>query len=349
MALIYRTVRMFMNKLKELEEEALRPSPALIEDLKSLEGDVLILGAGGKMGPDLAVLAKRALDAARKNNAVIGVSRFSDASLPPALEQEGVQTITADLLDDASLQGLPEAKNVIYMAGTKFGTTGNESFTWAMNTYLPGRVAEKFRHARIVAFSTGNVYPLVPVLLGGASEEIAPQPVGEYAQSCLGRERMFEYFSKKYAIPTLIYRLNYAVDFRYGVLLEIAKAVQEEQRIDLTTGHVNVIWQSDANEYALRSLALCDTPARTLNVTGPETVSVRWVAQEFGRLFDKTPQFINEERPTALLNNAAAAHQLFGYPKVPLKGMIALLATWLSQGGETIDKPTHFQERKGKF
>ena len=338
-----------MNDLTQLEEETLTPSPALIEDMKSLEGDILILGAGGKMGPSLAVLAKRAVEAAGKSNAIIGVSRFSDASLPPALEQQGIQTIPADLLDDAQLQALPEAKNVIFMAGTKFGTTGRESFTWAMNAYLPGRVAEKFRNSRMVVFSTGNVYPLVPVVSGGATEEMTPAPVGEYAQSCLGRERMFEYFSEKYDIPTLIYRLNYAVDFRYGVLLEIAKSVRDERAIDLSTGHVNVIWQGDANEYALRSLKLADTPARTLNITGPETVSVRWAAQEFGRLFDKTPQFIHEEQPTALLNNAATAHQLFGYPQVSLKGMIARLATWLDQGGATINKPTHFQERKGKF
>ena len=338
-----------MKDLTKLEEELLTPSPELIKDLKTLEGDLLILGVGGKMGPSLATLAKKALTAAGKDNAVIGVSRFSNASLRQQLEKEGVQTIRADLLNTAQLESLPEAKNVIFMAGTKFGTTGKEPFTWAMNAYLPGQIAEKFRNSRIVAFSTGNVYPFVPVYSGGATEQTSPGPVGEYAQSCLGRERMFEYFSEKHAIPTLIYRLNYAVDFRYGVLLEVANAVQQEKAIDLATGHVNVIWQGDANEYALRSLKLCDTPARKLNVTGPETVSIRWVAQEFGRLFNKKPQFMHEEQPTALLNNAAAAHQLFGYPKVSLKGMIELLATWLEQGGNTINKPTHFQERKGDF
>ena len=265
------------------------------------------------------------------------------------LEEKGVETIQADLLDDAQLKGLPDAKNIIYLVGTKFGTTGNESFTWVMNTYLPGQVAEKFRTSRIVAFSTGNVYPFVPVLSGGATEETTPEPLGEYAQSCLGRERMFEHFSKRYNIPTLIYRLNYAVDFRYGVLLEIAKSVQEERAIDLSTGHVNVIWQGDANAYALRALHYCDTPPRVLNITGPETVSIRWAAQEFGRLFGKTPQFVGEEQPEALLNNAAAAHQLFGYPRTSLKAMIDILATWLSQGGDTSNKPTHFQQRKGTF
>ena len=338
-----------MTDLTKLEEKLAAPSAALIEDMKTLEGDLLILGVGGKMGPSLATLAKRALEAAGKNNAVVGVSRFSDSSVQQALETSGVQTIQADLLDNTSLESLPKAKNIIYMVGTKFGTTGNESFTWAMNAYLPGRVAEKYRSSRIVAFSTGNVYPYVPVLSGGATEETTPEPVGEYAQSCLGRERMFEHFSKKYTIPTLLFRLNYAVDFRYGVLVEVAKSVREGKEIDLTTGHANVIWQGDANEYALRSLNYCDTPPRTLNITGPETVSIRWAAQEFGRLFGKTPRFVNVEQPTALLNNAATAHQLFGYPEVSLKGMIDVLATWLDQGGDTINKPTHFQERKGDF
>ncbi len=338
-----------MADLTKLEEELLAPNENLIQDMKALEGDILILGVGGKMGPSLAILAKKAFMAAGKSNAVIGVSRFSEGSLQQNLEKQGIQTIKADLLDHAQLTGLPEVKNVIYMAGTKFGTSGNESFTWAMNAFLPGQVAEKFRNSKIVAFSTGNVYPFVPVFSGGATEATTPGPVGEYAQSCLGRERIFEHFSKLYQIPTLIYRLNYAVDFRYGVLQEVAKAVREEREIDLSTGHVNVIWQGDANAYALRSLPYCDIPPRKMNITGPETVSIRWVAQEFGKIFNKKPLFVNEEQPTALLNNAATAHQLFGYPKVTVKDMIDILANWLQSGGETINKPTHFQERKGDF
>ncbi len=338
-----------MKNLKQLEQEILQPSVGLVKDMRDLEGDIMLLGVGGKMGPSLAALANQALEKAGKQNKVIGVSRFSEDTLQKQLEQQGIETIKADLLDHQQLHNLPDAKNIIFMAGTKFGTSGNESFTWAMNAYLPGMVAEKFKNSRIVAFSTGNVYPFVPVFSGGADESVSPGPVGEYAQSCLGRERMFEYFSKKYQIPTLIYRLNYAVDFRYGVLLEIAKSVLEEREIDLSTGHVNVIWQGDANEYALRALKLCDTPPRILNVTGPETVSVRWAAQEFGKMFDKTPVFVNEEQPTALLNNATAAHQAFGYPKVTLKQMIEILATWLTEGGKTINKPTYFQERKGAF
>ncbi len=338
-----------MEDLAKLEERILAPSQDLIKEMKSLEGDILILGVGGKMGPSLAVLAQKALAAAERENKVIGVSRFSDTSLQQRLEKQGVQTIKADLLDNEQLESLPDVKNIIFMVGTKFGTSGNESLTWAMNTYLPGKVAEKFRNSRIVAFSTGNVYPFVPVNSGGATEDTLPGPLGEYAQSCLGRERMFEHFSKLYQIPTLIYRLNYAVDFRYGVLLEVARSVLEGREIDLSTGHANVIWQGDANEYALRSLKYCTSPPRKLNITGPETVSIRWAAHEFGKIFNKTPQFVNQEQSSALLNNASTAHQLFGYPKVSLKAMMEILATWLTNGGETINKPTHFQERKGAF
>ncbi|MEK6479350.1 epimerase [Catalinimonas sp. 4WD22] len=338
-----------MKDLAKLEKQLLAPSQDLISDMQALDGDILLLGVGGKMGPSLAVLAKQALIAAGKDNAVIGVSRFSDSTLQQNLESQGVQTIKADLLDNKQLESLPEVKNVIFMAGTKFGTTGKESFTWAMNAYLPGKVAEKFRNSKILVFSTGNIYPFVSVYSGGATEETTPGPVGEYAQSCLGRERMFEHFSSLYKIPTLIYRLNYAIDFKYGVLLEIAKSVLEEKEIDLSTGHVNVIWQGDANEYALRSFRFCESPPRKLNITGPETVSIRWAAEEFGKIFNKKPRFINEEQPTALLNNASTAHQLFGYPKVSLKAMIEIITIWLSSGGDTINKPTRFQERKGAF
>ena len=235
------------------------------------------------------------------------------------------------------------------MAGTKFGTSGNESFTWAMNTYLPGMVAEKFKGSKIVAFSTGNVYPFVPVFSGGATEDVPPGPVGEYAQSCLGRERIFEYFSKKNGTPMLIYRLNYAVDFRYGVLLEIAKAVKAQSPIDLTTENVNVIWQGDANEIALRSLLHCQSPAKILHVTGPEILSVRWIAERFAEHFQTNPAFVNEPAETALLNNASECHRLFGYPKTTIREAIDITAHWLINGGELWNKDTHFQERKGKF
>lgn len=338
-----------MKDIRQSYDRLLLPSDDLIADVKALDGDILILGVGGKMGPALAKLAKQAVDKAGVNKKVIGVSRFSQPGLPDELKQLGVETYNADLLEDDQLASLPDAANILYLAGTKFGTTGNESFTWAMNAYLPGRVAEKYKHSRIVVFSTGNVYHLTPVTSGGADEDRIPEPVGEYAQSCLGRERLFQYHSAKNNTPVLIYRLNYANDVSYGVLLEIARSVYEEKVIDLGMGNVNVLWQGDANEMAIRALHHCRVPARVLNITGPETVSVKWAAKEFGKMFGKAPQFINEEQPTALLSNAAESFYLFGYPKVPLKRMMELLAGWISRGGRISDKPTHFQERKGQY
>jgi len=331
-------------------EKALTPSQRLIADMERLEGDIILLGVAGKMGPDLARLARKALNAAGQGNRkVIGVSRFSDTHTKAALERDGIVTIAADLLDDASLAALPEAANVIYMAGHKFGTAGNESFTWAMNTYLPGRVAEKYRDSRIVVFSSGNIYPFLPAASGGACEKVSPEPIGEYAQSCLGRERIFQYHALKNKTPMVIYRLNYANDVSYGVLVEIARAVREGRPVNLAMGSVNVLWQGDANEYALRSLLHSSCPPRLLNITGPETASVRWLASEFGQLFDRKPVFEGEEQPTALLNNAAESFYLFGYPNVSLKEMMALIAEWLKADKPLLNKPTHFQERKGKF
>ncbi|GAB2778305.1 NAD(P)-dependent oxidoreductase [Rhabdobacter roseus] len=329
--------------------DLLKPSDTLVAELASLDGDLLILGAGGKIGPSIARLARQALGQAGVPKRVIGVSRFGEPGLAQQLNEEGIETIVADILDDAQLQALPLVKNVLYLAGTKFGTTNREPYTWAMNTYLPGRVAEKYRDSRIVVYSTGNVYPYTSVLSGGATEAHRAEPVGEYGQSCLGRERIFQHFSSVYGTPLLIYRLNYAIDFRYGVLLEVAKAVLAGQPIDLSTGHVNVIWQGDANEMALRSLLHCEAPSKILNITGPETVSLRWLAHEFGAHFQQVPTFIHEEQPTALLSNAAESFRLFGYPRTTLKQMIQITADWLLKGGETINKPTHFQERKGNY
>ncbi|GIO87320.1 epimerase [Paenibacillus faecis] len=338
-----------MKTVTELEDALSTPSERLIGDLAGLDGDILVLGVGGKMGPSLAKLAKRALKAAGKPGSVIGVSRFSSGGLQQELEAEGIETIAADLLSEEALKQLPDARNVIYMAGNKFGTTGREYFTWAMNAYLPGRVAEKFKDARIVAFSSGNIYPFTPLSRGGATELTPPSPVGEYAQSCLGRERVFEYFSRKNGTPLLNFRLNYAIDLRYGILLEVASAVKEGRPIDLNMGMVNVIWQGDANEMAIRSLLLCDSPPVTLNVTGPETVSVRWLADRFGEMLGTEPVLVGEEGPTALLNNASVSHRLLGYPQVTLRQMMEWTAGWVDSGGETLGKPTHFQEREGAF
>ncbi|GAB3224150.1 NAD(P)-dependent oxidoreductase [Algoriphagus aestuariicola] len=338
-----------MKDLIQLEKELSIPSLDLVADMAKIEGDILLLGIGGKMGPSMGRLAVAAAKAAGVKKNIIGVSRFSDRKAKAELEASGIQTISCDLLNDVELQALPKAENVIYLAGNKFGTTGNESFTWAMNAYLPGRVAEKYRDSNIVAFSSGNVLPFVPVTSGGPSEETAPEPLGEYAQSCLGRERIFEYFSKKNQTPTLIYRLNYAVDFRYGVMMEIAKSVLAGKEIDLRTENVNVIWQGDANEIALRTLLHCESPAKILNVTGPEILSVRWIALQFGRIFGVEAKFVNEPNGTALLNNASECHRIFGYPKVTVREIIDITATWLKHGGEEFGKATHFQERGGKF
>lgn len=338
-----------MRTVEELERIMTEPSTELIDDVARLDGDIMLLGVGGKMGPTMAKMARRAVEAAGVQKRVIGVSRFSDAALVRELNDAGIETIAADLLDEDELAALPEVANIIYLAGRKFGTTGQEHLSWAMNTYLPGRVAAKFRSSRIVAFSTGNVYPLTPVAWGGATESSPVGPVGEYAQSCLGRERIFEYFSHLHGTPVLIFRLNYAIDMRYGVLNEVAQAVWEGRPIDLTMGHVNVIWQGDANEIALRSLHHCSTPPTILNVTGPETVSIRKLALRFGELFGKEPVFRGEESATALLSDAAKMNRIFGYPKVTLDQMIEWTADWVAAGGVTYDKPTHFQEREGRF
>lgn len=338
-----------MRTVQELEERLASPSAALIEELSQLDGNIMLLGVGGKMGPSLARLAVNAIRQAGLDKKVIGVSRFSNKELRRELEEAGVEIISADLSDDKALQALPETQNILYMAGNKFGTTGNEHFTWMMNTYLPGRVAERFRNSRMVVFSTGNVYPFTPVSQGGATERTSPNANGEYGQSCLGRERIFEHFSHKNGTPMFIYRLNYAIDLRYGVLLELARSVREGLPIDITMGHANVIWQGDANEIALRALLRCSSPPNVMNITGPETLSLRWAANEFGRKLGIEPIFTGEEAPTALLSNAAKAAATFGYPRVSLAEMIDWIGDWVGQGGETWNKPTHFQEREGKY
>ncbi|TDQ79504.1 NAD-dependent epimerase/dehydratase family protein [Sphingobacterium yanglingense] len=335
--------------LRELEEKYTKPSADFLADLKNIDGDFVFLGIGGKMGPSMAKLLIDGLKALGLKRKVYGVSRFSDKEGKNYLESLGIETIACDLLDDDALQQLPDVKNVIYLAGFKFGAVGKEDFTWAMNTYLPGRVADKFKNSRIVALSSGNVLPFVPVTSAGVDEEVDPEPIGEYAQSTLGRERIFTYFSKKNNTPTLLYRLNYAVDFRYGVVREIAKQVYNEQAIDLTSNNVNVIWQHDANEIAIRSLLHTASPAKVLNVTGPEILSIKWVAEKIGQGLGKKAIFINEPENTALLNNAAECHRLFGFPKVGILEIIDITVQWIRNNGDEFGKDTHFQERKGKF
>ena len=334
---------------EDLEERLSRPTDADSAALAAMEGDLLILGAGGKMGPSLARLARRSAEKAGISKRIVAVARFTNQNLITQLNSSGIETISCDLLDPGILAELPDAPNVIFMAARKFGTTGSEHLTWAMNTYLPGLVAERYRESRIVTFSTGNVYGLSLAEHGGAVEITPVAPEGEYAQSALGRERMFEYASHTWGTPVTILRLNYAIDLRYGVLLDIGSAVFERRPIDLRMGLVNVIWQRDANSVCLRSLNLCSSPPTVLNLTGPETLSVRYIAQQFAKLFGIEPVFTGEEAGSALLNNAAKAHQLFGYPSVTPADMIEWTANWIGRGGPTLDKPTHFSVRDGKF
>lgn len=338
-----------MQNIQTQYENLLQPSDGLVTDIAAIKGDIILLGAGGKMGPALAILANTAIRKAGVDKKVIAISRFREEGVQGQLEKSGIKTINADLLNDTELQALPVAENVLYMAGMKFGTKDNAPLTWAMNAYLPGRVAQKYKSSRIVVFSSGNVYPMYPVYHGGATESISPGPTGEYAQSVLGRERMFQYFSSINNTPILLYRLNFANDVTYGVLLEIASSVKEHREIDLSMGHLNAIWQADANEIALRSLLHCEVPSKILNVTGPETISVRWCAEEFGKMLGESPIFIKEEQPTSYLNNAAESFRLFGYPKVTLKEMMEIMVEWMQAGGKKLNKPTHFQERKGKY
>ena len=333
----------------QLEELLSRPDQAVVEDLAQLQGDLVILGAGGKIGPSLARMARRALTEAGHPGKVIAVSRFSSEEIREALEVQSVETVACDLLDREAVARLPLAANAIYMAGRKFGSTGAEPLTWAMNTIAPALVAEHYRQARIVAYSTGNVYGLGPVQAGGASESDPLRPEGEYAQSCLGRERVFQYYSRRYGTPGVLVRLNYAVELRYGVLLDLAQRIQGRQPVDLTMGHANVIWQGDANRAVLRCLALAETPPLILNLTGPETASIRAVARRLGELLGAEPILAGQEADTALLSNASRAHALLGYPEAPLDTILRWVAHWVRIGGATLGKPTHFDVRDGRF
>ena len=333
----------------ELEDILTRPTSPVVKALSELDGDLLILGVGGKMGPTLARLAKRAIDEGGQKKRVIGVDAFPSPVQRERLEECGIETVTCDLLDQAALDNLPEVKNVIFMAGRKFGSTEAEHLTWAINTHLPALVAQRFRDSHIVAFSSGNIYPFTPVASGGPTEDDPTGPVGEYAQSCLGRERMFDHFSRQFGTPVLLFRLNYSVELRYGVILDIARKVHARVAVDLAMGNANVIWQGDANAQVLQSFALCESPPRILNVTGPEIMSIRWLANRVGYLMNRDPVFEGTESDNALLSNAAQSHKLFGYPSVPLERVVEWVAYWVLAGGPTLDKPTHFEVRDGKF
>lgn len=325
------------------------PSADLIEMMKRLDGDIMILGINGKMGLTMGRQAVAAIKAAGVSKKVIGVSRFSDETGREKLEEWGIQTIACDLLDRSAVAALPKVPNIIFMAGRKFGTGGSEDLTWAMNALSPAYVGEHFNESRIVVFSTGCVYPLVGVGSGGSVEQDAPEPVGEYSQSCLGRERIFQWCSRVHGAKVLLFRLNYAVDLRYGVLHDIAQQVWNEQPVNNTVGHFNVIWQGDANSFALRALEHATAPPTALNVSGPEIIPVEYIAERFGEIMDKKITYTGISADKCYLNNAAKAFSLFGYPRVSLEKMISMQAQWLMKGGRSLGKPTHFEVNTGKF
>jgi len=333
----------------ELEILLSRPVPAVVDALATVEGDIVVLGAGGKMGPSLARLAVRSLREAGRANRVKAVARYSDGRLRSGLEADGIETFQCDLVDPAQLAALPDAPNIIYMVGQKFGTSGEEARTWGLNAWLPGAVALRYAQSRIVAFSTGNVYPLTSTDSAGPAENDPTGPVGEYAQSALARERVLEFFSRRNGTPMAILRLNYAIEPRYGVLRDIADRVRGGEPVDLTMGRVNVIWQRDANAIALRALGACSSPPLVLNVTGRPALSVRWLAEQFGRRWGVQPRFDGSEAATALLSDASHMEAMFGKPDVGIDEMIERIAEWVERGGRSLNKPTHFTSREGRF
>jgi nucleoside-diphosphate-sugar epimerase len=328
-----------------LEEVLSEPSDPLREEIRKLEGDFIVLGAGGKMGPTLAMMLQKAAPEKK----VYAVSRFGDPAAKEKLDKVGIKTIVADLLDESIYGCLPKVENVYYLAGRKFGASGNQPLTWAMNSYVPTLVARYYRDSRIVVFSTGNVYPLVNTASGGPTEETPPEPIGEYAQSCLGRERMFEFFSSAYNTPVTIIRLNYANEPRYGIIVDLTLKIMNEEPIDLTMGAVNLIWQRDANDYILRSLRLAQSPPAILNVTGPGTIQVHDLADLIGHELNKKPRFVGKEAANCLLSNASKCVEEFGSPLLDLQKMVSAIVPWVNAGKKILTKPTKYQVRDGKF
>ena len=338
-----------LSTVAELDELLSEPSPGAVEAIGRLDGDLVLLGVGGKMGPTLARMARRATDLAGQRRRIVGVSRFSDPAAADSLRAGGVEPMACDLLDTDQVAGLPDASNVVLMAGRKFGTTGQEHLTWATNTVVPALVCRRYRHSRIVAFSTGNVYGLSPVARGGSVETDPLRPVGEYANAALGRERTLEHFSRTLGIPMVLLRLNYATELRYGVLVDIARQVWAGVPVDVAMGQCNAIWQGDANAMTLQAFDVVATPPAVLNIAGPELLSIRRVALTFGQLLGKTVTITGVEAADALLSNAQRSHALFGYPRVPAARLMAWIADWVRAGGADLGKPTHFASRDGQF
>jgi nucleoside-diphosphate-sugar epimerase len=339
-----------MTDISALDESALEgilsePSDATKEIVSGLDGDIVVLGAGGKMGPTLSMMLKKA----SSDKKIYAVSRFSDEDVRSRIEDAGVKTIQIDLLDESLYSQLPEVENVFFLAGMKFGASGNQPLTWAMNSFLPGLIAKHYKNSRIVVFSTGNVYPLFDINSGGPSEDISPEPIGEYAQSCLGRERMFEYFSQLNNTSVTIVRLNYANEPRYGIIVDLTRRIINYESIDVTMGAVNLIWQRDANDYIIRSISLAKSPPTILNVTGPDILLVRKLAEQIGKELKIKPRFVSQKAQTALLSNASLCFSKFGNPQTELTEMISLIVKWVASGKTVLNKPTKYDIRNGKF
>ncbi len=338
-----------VTSVEQLEELLSRPTPEVVETMGRLEGDLILLGAGGKIGPTLARMARRASDEAGVRRRVIGVARRPSPEVEEAFARQNIELVRCDLLDREQLAGLPEAPHVVYLAAMKFGATGQEPLTWAVNTYLPGLVCERFHRSRIVAYSTGNVYRMSPIDGGGSVEDERLEPIGDYAMSCLGRERIFEHFSRTLDIPVCLLRLNYAHELRYGIMVDLAQKILAGEPIDATMGYFNALWQGDANAMALRALEQAAVPARPINLAGPDRLSVRRVAERMADLLDRPVAFTGEEAPDALLSDGSLGYELLGRPRVPPEQMGRWIARWQLQGGPVLGKPTKFQVRDGKF
>jgi nucleoside-diphosphate-sugar epimerase len=338
-----------INNLSELDEVMTRPSEALVEYMGTFSGRLVVLGAGGKMGPSLCIRAARAIEAGAADLELVAVSRFSGESARSSVECRGVATISSNLSDCTEVSALPDADYVIYLVGWKFGTSSSPGRTWAVNTVVPTTVMQRYPGIPTVALSSGNVYPFVPADCGGAAENVAPEPIGEYAWSVLGRERVFEHWSEEFSTPTVLMRLNYAVDLRYGVLVDLASTIKAGQPVDLTMGYLNCIWQGDANELIIRSLRLAEYPARPLNVTGTETLSVRALAEMLAELMNVPVTFVGQESPTALLNDSSLIHRLLGTPEIPIERVVQWTAHWIQNDLPVLGKPTHFEVRDGSY
>jgi nucleoside-diphosphate-sugar epimerase len=338
-----------INSLEALEERLSRPPPSVVETMRQIGGDIIVLGIAGKMGPSLAHMARRASDAAGTKRRIIGVARFTSKEAEATLEQHGIETVRCDLLNEPAVRSLPDCPNVLYLAGMKFGATGQEALTWAMNAQVPALISQKFSRSRIIAFSTGNVYGLVPATSGGSCEADAPAPVGEYAMSCLARERIFEHFSRTNGTRMVIVRLNYACDLRYGVLVDLAQRILSNEPVDIGMSWFNTIWQGDANAMTLNCFQHTSIPPLILNMTGPEKLNVRESCEKLGRLLGKTPRFLGAESATALLSDSNEAFRLLGPPQVSADELIVWVADWIQRGGSLLNKPTHFESRDGKF